>query len=75
MKKTIEICTCDICKKEQPQILTINYPVLFTTEQTEGRGVTPYISQEKLDVCQECITKLVRLQGHGAMGNNTYILI
>ncbi len=75
MKKTIEICTCDICNKEDKKAQTINYPVLFITEQTEGRGCTPYIYQTKIDVCQECLSKIIKLQASGAMGNNIYTIL
>ena len=37
MKKTIEYTICDICGKEA-DTENINYPVLFTTDQTEGRA-------------------------------------
>lgn len=74
MIKEIKICTCDICRKETQNFKTINYPVLFLTDQTDGSGVKPYISQQKLDVCQDCLYKIIMLKGRGAMGNNTYII-
>jgi len=75
VKKVSEIFVCDICKREEVKMQSINYPVLFLTEQTEGRAVPAYISQTKLDVCQECLPKIVKLQASGAMGNNTYTII
>lgn len=71
MRRTIEITTCDLCKEEKP-VKEINYPIIFTTEQTEGRSVTPYISQAKLEVCDECIEKICKITAVGAQGCNTY---
>ena len=72
MKKVSETYVCDICKKEELEMQSINYPILFTTEQTEGRSVEPYINQKQIDACKECLAKIIRLQGQGAMGYNTY---
>lgn len=74
MKKQIEICTCDICHKEC-DVLEVTYPVMFTTEQTEGRSVKPYISYEKIDMCAECLKKAINIKGAGAMGYNEYEII
>jgi hypothetical protein len=74
MKKVSEIFICDVCNKEEVKMQTISYPVLFTTDQTEGKPRKPYISQEKLDLCSSCLDKIVKLQGSGAQGHNTYKL-
>lgn len=76
--KTIIKVFCDICKKEMsniykhdPQPLT----VVFTTEQTEGRSVTPYLSTLKLDWCHDCEDTMLSgkmVFAQGAMGYNTY---
>ena len=71
MKKTIEYTICDICGKEA-DTENINYPVLFTTEQTDGRACKPYVSQQKLDVCADCMGKIIKLTATGAQGCNTY---
>jgi hypothetical protein len=71
MKKTVEQFFCDVCKKEASTI-SVNYPVIFHTDQTEGRGCAPYISQEKLDICTECGKRLLILDGWGAQGCNKY---
>ncbi len=73
MKKTVEQYFCDVCKKEAVTV-PINYPVIFHTDQTEGRGCSPYISQEKLDVCDECRKHMLLLHGWGAQGCNDYEL-
>ena len=57
MKETIEKYFCDICGKEEKDIKHINYPVIFQTEQTEGRSVEPYISNTNIDVCPNCCKK------------------
>ena len=45
---------CDICEKETSNGLNINYPVIWFTEETEGRSTSHYISNEKkIDVCRE----------------------
>lgn len=72
-KKTIEQYFCDICGK-QADVINVNYPVIFHTEQDEGRSVKPYISQEKLDMCQECLLKTLAIDGSGAQGANKYTL-
>lgn len=74
-----EIFTCDIknCKnvashKEKPM------QVIFTTEQTEGRSVTPHLSNVTIDLCDEHMNKLVEeskyIRASGAMGHNDYQL-
>ena len=68
VKKSI---ICDCCKKEKPT-QKVKYPVLFLTEQTEGRSVDPYISYQELDLCKECIRLTVCISGTGAMGYNEY---
>lgn len=68
IKKTI---ICDCCKLEKPT-QKIKYPVLFLTEQTEGRSVKPYISYQDLDMCKECIQTTITISGTGAMGYNEY---
>lgn len=74
MKKTIEILICDICKKEVEKIKSLTIPVIFHTDQTEGRECKPYISMEKLDICEECATKITNVHGWGAQGYNEYKL-
>lgn len=68
IKKTI---ICDCCKLEKPT-QKVKYPVLFLTEQTEGRSVKPYLSYQDLDMCKECIQTTITISGTGAMGYNEY---
>ena len=72
MKVTITKCICDVCKKEVEKVTEVNYPVIFHTEQTEGRSCSQYISKEKLDLCDECAEKVLVLHGWGAQGLNEY---
>lgn len=74
MKTTITTCTCDVCKKEAT-ILDKTIQVIFTTEQTEGRSVKPYLCDKKMDLCEDCMKR--RLSGesifaNGAQGYNSY---
>jgi hypothetical protein len=74
MKKTITQTYCDICKKETP-ITTITYPVFFTTDQTEGRPCKPYISNENIDMCEECKRAALMIEAIGAQGVNEYSIL
>ena len=71
MKKTVEHYFCDICGKETT-VIPVSYPVIFHTEQTEGRSVDPYIDQTKLDICEECAEKAFKIHAIGAQGYNKY---
>ena len=70
-KKTIEQYFCDICKKEA-EVIAVKYPVIFHTEQDEGRSVKPYVSPQTIDMCQECLHKALVVHGYGAQGFNHY---
>lgn len=75
--ETITKITCDICSKiiKEDEAITVKYPVVFTTEMTEGRSVNPYIAYEKLDCCIDCSKKILKITGYGAQGYNNYGLI
>lgn len=75
MKIKIEKLVCDVCKKEVKKVTEVNYPVIFHTEQTEGRSCSPYISQNKIDLCDECAEKVLMLHGVGAQGFNDYTIV
>jgi len=49
--------------------------VIFTTEQTEGRSVQRYLSNETIDICEGCMKRILNgeyLYGSGAQGFNQY---
>jgi hypothetical protein len=56
MKIITEKYRCDICgaECEKLKVKQVNYPVVFYTEQTEGRSCKPYISNQNIDVCNNC---------------------
>jgi hypothetical protein len=72
---------CDICNSliKEYNHKSKQVRVIFTTEQTEGRGVKPYFTKETIDICKECDKKLENyntyITAHGAMGHNTYKLV
>lgn len=72
MKQITTETFCDICKEKAEHAETIKYPVIFYTEQTEGRSTEPYISMENLEVCDECKGKILMVNGWGAQGYNQY---
>jgi hypothetical protein len=71
MKRIVEKFYCDVCHAEAVT-QEVNYPVIFLSEQTEGRPVKPYISQERLDICDACAQRMLMLEGYGAQGNNVF---
>lgn len=74
MVKTVTKTYCDICEKETSNGLNISYPIIWLTDETEGRSTIPYISNKKIDVCRECASKILKVSGSGAMGFNKYEL-
>jgi hypothetical protein len=69
--KNCDICNVLINASQKPTVI----PVVFTTEQTEGRSTKPYISMQSMDICEKCLHKLIYefpLLGQGAQGYNTY---
>ena len=77
MKKTEHFCDIKDCGRGAVCIQG-NIQVLFTTDQTEGRAVPPYLSDEKIDLCADHMTKLLSegkyIHARGAMGYNEYYL-
>jgi len=73
---TYKVCDIKGCSNKTER--TIQIHVKFLTEQTEGRNVKPYLSKEKLDICdthlEEILDKEKLIKGSGAMGYNTYYL-
>ena len=74
MKKVIEELYCDVCNKKAKHS-GISIPVRFLTEQTEGKYVEPYLSRVTVDLCEECLNKIVVVEARGCMGDNTYTII
>lgn len=75
MKKAITELFCDICNSKTETLIDIVYPVIFHTEQTEGKYVEPYIYNTKIEVCPNCLKRLCRLSAIGAQGYNRYSFI
>jgi hypothetical protein len=75
MKKTTIEYSCDICTSKENVKAELDIPVVFTTEQTEGRSCPHYLKFYKLDVCLKCYGIVLSGKipfGSGAMGHNTY---
>ena len=74
MKQIITKIYCDVCKKETKNE-EIDIQVIFTTEQNEGKKCPPYLCNEKLNLCDDCIEKILNgnyIFASGGMGCNTY---
>lgn len=75
MAKEITV-SCDICGGTEEVTSDVQIPCTFTTEQTEGRGVEPYIVRtDPIDVCKACMHRIINEQpviGNGAQGHNNY---
>lgn len=56
---TITTIQCDICTVEIEVTPRKSVPVKFTTEQTEGRSVIPYIAVIPLDICNQCLSRVI----------------
>lgn len=66
--------TCDICGVEMEQNVAHHrsLPVLFLTEQNEGRPVKPYIQMQEIDLCADCLDRCTVIEANGCMGVNEY---
>lgn len=74
MEKTITKIYCDVCQQETNN-KKIDIQVIFLTEQDEGRCVKPYLCNEKLNLCDNCMNTILDGQyifAEGAMGCNRY---
>ena len=72
MKTTV--ITCDVCE-EKAHFQEQKIQVIFTTEQTEGRNCKPYLSIQIMDICDQCMRKILNgnaVWGNGAQGHNNY---
>lgn len=63
---------CDICGVEFTERRLVNVPVVWKTEQTEGRPCEPYYGVELLDLCEECADRVFVVEAAGAQGLNRY---
>lgn len=71
---TITTHRCDVCPRPADK-LQQKVQVVFTTEQTEGRPITPHLEIVTLDLCDACLGRIVGgnpIRAHGAQGSNTY---
>lgn len=79
MKTTI--VSCDVCGHDNDQdnpVSTVKIPVVFETEQTEGRPTKPYISHETIDLCKQCVSRVIEqfpLRATGCQGHNSYRIV
>lgn len=64
---------CDICGAEFAERRQVNVPVVWTTEQTEGRSCKPYYGVERLDLCEDCADRVHVVEAAGAQGRNRYV--
>lgn len=64
---------CDICGAEFAEQRSVNVPVVWTTEQTEGRRCKPYYKVECLDLCEDCADRVYVVEARGAQGRNLYV--
>lgn len=72
MIKTTREYICDLCGATNAK--TYNTLAQFTTEQNEGRIVTPYVTMTDIELCGECLDKVIVLRASGAQGNNKFWL-
>lgn len=74
MKKEEIKYFCDICKKEtnEKDCFRVNYPVIFTTNQTDGKECKAYIEQKQIDICRRCADKVLKITASGCQGCNDY---
>ena len=64
---------CDICGAEFAEQRSVNVPVVWTTEQIEGRSCQPYYRNERLDLCEDCADRVHVVKATGAQGRNHYV--
>lgn len=70
---TQTITSCDVSgETHEGDVRHATMSVILTTETTEGRAVKPYLSIEKLDICDKCHNRIIRshtlLEATGAQG-------
>ena len=77
MKKEEIKYFCDTCKEEtnEKDCFRVNYPVIFTTNQTDGVSSKPDIEQMQIDICRHCAEKVLKITASGCQGYNEYKII
>lgn len=71
----IETFRCDICREIIPRGAVKRIPIVFDTEQTEGRSCKKHLTYNDIHICDKCEGRLVQsfpLIGSGAQGYNSY---
>jgi len=77
MSKTVTI-SCDVTDIIHGGKVETNkdMPMVFLTETTEGRSTKPYLTTEKIDICELCLQHMIDtrelLTGEGSQGYNKY---
>ena len=70
--------SCDIRKcdaKDNPVTQGVKLQVIFTTDQTEGRSTSPYLTFATVDICGKCMSRVLQgeaIFAEGAQGYNEY---
>ena len=73
-RRTVEIITCDLCRK-QTHVQQHQVSVIFHTDQTDWAVCKPYLSTEIVDFCNSCYQELLTgksIHGSGTQGHNRY---
>lgn len=74
-----KVITCDICKSEiTDRDCRQNIPVVFMAKQLFGGYTKPYLSNVTIDICQECLQRLITafpLRATGVQGNDRYYFV
>lgn len=74
-----EVITCDVdgCGGGDG-VKYLKMQVVFETETNEGRAVDPYFSNVEIDLCKNCVKRLIEERKYlsvvGAMGFNKYYI-
>ena len=75
MKKIIAKYYCDVCGEETNNEED-KLPVIFLTEQNEGRSCYPYLTKNNIVLCDKCKETMLMdgkfIYAEGAMGSNKY---
>jgi hypothetical protein len=75
MRTTIYCCDVKGCENEvhENENLNMKIQVIFLTEQTEGRPISPHLCEIEIDICDVCLKKVLNgnyLYATGAQGHN-----